>query len=179
MIYSYSTLRGGGYSTLGSCLVHLSMFLSMWICLSHITDQEETIEALMRPRDLFLWCSAVHISVCVIQGLNWARHLCESVEMLQETLTVCTLWTMLFAVIALFSDYLHLVDEKEYKYLFERPYIWQEYAFWMLAEILIFISAILSNVLYLAGRQFSRNKLENTEVHKFAFYQWAGPEVIA
>ena len=85
---------------------------------------------------------------------------------------------MLFAIIALFSDYLHLADEQEYKYLFERPYIWQEYAFWMIAEILIFISAILSNVLYLACRQFSRNKLP-ASAQKFAFYQWAGQEVMA
>ena len=88
------------------------------------------------------------------------------------------MWAMLFAVIALFSDYLHLIDEEEYKYLFERPYIWQEYAFWMLAEILIFVSSILSNALYLTGRQFSRDKLENAAVQKFAFYRWAGPEVI-
>lgn len=37
---------------------------------------------------------------------------------------VCTLWAMIFAVIAIYTDYLLLVDEKEYKYLFERPFIW-------------------------------------------------------
>ena len=95
------------------------------------------------------------------------------VEMFQETLTMCTMWAMLFTVLAIFSDYLHLVDEKEYKYLFERPYIWQEYAFWLLAEIVIFVSAILSNALFLVGRQFSRNKLA-VEVRRFTFYQWAG-----
>lgn len=66
MIYSYSMLKGGGYSSMGSCLVHLSMFLSMWICLSHITEHDEIIEELFHPRDLFIWCSAVHIAVAII-----------------------------------------------------------------------------------------------------------------
>ena len=128
------------------------MFISMWVCLSHITEHDEVIEELLHPMDIFIWCSTVHVSVCIIQALNWAKHTCESIEMIQETLTVLTLWIMLFAVIALFSDYLHLVDEKEYKYLFERPFIWQEYAFWILAEIMVFVSAILSNMIYLVGR---------------------------
>ena len=34
------------------------------------------------------------------------------------------MWMFVFGVITLVSDYLHLTDEKEYEYLFERPLIW-------------------------------------------------------
>ena len=87
------------------------------------------------------------------------------------------MWMFVFGVITLVSDYLHLTDEKEYEYLFERPLIWQSYAFWMLAEIVLFTSTILSNALYLMCRQISRNKLP-IDTKKFAFYHWAGDDVV-
>lgn len=87
------------------------------------------------------------------------------------------MWTQVFAVLTLFADYLHLVDEKEYRYLFERPLIWQSYAFWMIAEMALFMGTIFSNVLFLMCRQFSRNKLP-IDFQKFAFYQWAGEEIM-
>ena len=65
MIYSYSALKGGGFTALGSFAVHLSMLFAMWTCLSHITDHDEIIEELIHPKDLFMWCSAIHVSVAI------------------------------------------------------------------------------------------------------------------
>ena len=77
----------------------------------------------------------------------------------------------------IFSDYLHLVNEREFKYLFERPLIWQSYAFWMILEIVVFIATVLTNVLYLMCRQISRNKL-NVDLQVFEFYKWAVVDVV-
>lgn len=44
---------------------------------------------------------------------------------------------------------------------------------------MIFVSAIISSVLFLIASQFSRNKFTVAKIQKFAYYQWAGAEVVA
>lgn len=84
------------------------------------------------------------------------------------------LWVYIFAVLVLCSDYLNLVNEREFEYLFERPLIWQSYATWMLLEILLFSCSVLSTVIYMMCRSFCRNKL-TVDVKRSSFYkQWAG-----
>ena len=124
MMYTYSALKGGGYASLGSMAVHLSMLLALWICNRSITDEEEFVDGLTKPKSMMICMSCVHILAALSQALNWALSFHHAVEHVQETLTMVTMWLYFICILALMSDYLNLTDEQEYRYLFERPLVW-------------------------------------------------------
>ena len=62
----YSTLRGGGFSLLGSMSVHISMLIATWIFLEPMTNDKEYLDDTTRPRNLMLLFSLVHLLVAVV-----------------------------------------------------------------------------------------------------------------
>ena len=74
MIFTYSALKGGGFSTLGSLCTHLSMLVAMWVTIEPITEAGEYVDGLTRPRNLMIWLSVVHLLVALTQALNWFLH---------------------------------------------------------------------------------------------------------
>ena len=179
MIYTYSALKGGGFSTLGSLCTHLSMLVAMWVTIEPITEAGEYVDGLTRPRNLMIWLSVVHLLVTLTQALNWFLHKNESMEMVQESLSVVVMWLYLFAIITLFAEYLQLTDETEYRYLFERPLIWQSYVTWMLLEIILFIGAVITTVVFLTIRVCLRAKVSiPVDIRQHDFFRWAGNDVL-
>ena len=65
MIHTYSALKGGGLSSLGSLTIHFSILIAIWIILEPITNDAEWVDGLTRPRNLILWLSLVHFSIAV------------------------------------------------------------------------------------------------------------------
>ena len=120
------------------------------------TSDEEFVDGLVQPRIMLILLSILHVMASVSHALNWALASGASMDFLQESVSTVATWINFFTLITLFADYLKLTDESEFRYLFERPLIWQSYAFWMLLEIILFAGATLTTVMYLVVRTFCR-----------------------
>ena len=55
-------MKGGGYASLGSLAVHLSMLIALWVCnRSLISDSEQYVEGMIKPGNMLVFLSVVHI----------------------------------------------------------------------------------------------------------------------